>query len=115
MKKPSHAPTLLVQPSQRESVGSNTSWMERRPVSEKQAPQAFYEEGDAPAACLVNENGPAGGGPASSQVGKPHPHPPPQNRVHSQRKASLLGEQLFCFSNEKEKNVKTLRRTHTLC
>lgn len=75
MKKPSHAPTLLVQPSQRESVGSNTSWMECRPVSEKQAPQAFYKEGDAPAACLVNENGPAGGGPASSQVRKPHPPP----------------------------------------
>ena len=44
MKKPSHTPTLLVQPSQRESVGSNTSWMERRLVSEKQAPQAFMRK-----------------------------------------------------------------------
>ena len=41
MKKPSHAPRLLVQPSQRGSVGSNTSSMERRLVSEKQAPQVF--------------------------------------------------------------------------
>lgn len=39
--KPSHAPSLLVQPSQRGSVGSNTSCMERRLVSEKQAAQVF--------------------------------------------------------------------------